>query len=63
MKIIKKLVYSVIALFLLIILNATMVNASSTKINAPKNIKVSVSGTVKKAKALLCRKGYSSESC
>lgn len=44
MKIIKKLVYSVIALFLLIILNATMVNASSTKINAPENVKVSVSG-------------------
>lgn len=44
MKIIKKLVYSVIALFLLIILNATMVNASSTKINAPENVKASVSG-------------------
>ena len=44
MKTIKKLVYSIVVLFLLIILNATSVNASSTKINAPENVKASVSG-------------------
>ena len=44
MKTIKKLGYSIVILFLLIILNATMVNASSIKINAPENVKASVSG-------------------
>jgi len=39
-----KIVFSLI-MFLLIILNTTIVNASSTKINAPKNVKASVSGT------------------
>ena len=44
MKKASKIVFSLI-MFLLIILNTTIVNASSTKINAPKNVKASVSGT------------------
>ena len=41
-----KLVFSLIAIFLLILLNTTIVNASSSKIAAPKDVKASVSGTV-----------------
>ena len=49
MKKINKLILSLMVLFLLLVLNTTVVNASSTKISAPKNVKVSVSG-VKNAK-------------
>ena len=49
MKKINKLVLSLMVLFILLVLNTTVVNASSTKISAPKNVKVSVSG-VKNAK-------------
>ena len=44
MKKINKLILSLMVLFLLLVLNTTVVNASSTKISAPKNVKVSVSG-------------------
>ncbi len=45
MKKLNKLIYSVIAILLLVLLQGTMVNASSKKISAPQNIKVSISGT------------------
>lgn len=44
MKNVKKIIYSFIIVFLLIVLNTTIVKASSTKINAPENVKASVSG-------------------
>lgn len=46
MRKLNKLIFSLIAMFLLIILNTTIVNASNTKIDTPKNVKASVSGTV-----------------
>ena len=46
MKKINKLVLSLMVLFILLVLNTTVVNASSSKIAAPKNVKASVSGTI-----------------
>ena len=45
MKKINKLILGFAIIFLLMIINATIVNASSTKIDTPKNVKASISGT------------------
>ena len=41
----KKIIYSLITMFIFVLLSTTIVNASSAKIEAPQNVKASISGT------------------